>query len=60
MDLLRWWRNRNKRDVVLGAKGSDAVVASLLKLPAFNEKLFIEAMGCTSNRNFVCWKRPAA
>lgn len=40
-----------------GADGSQALVERLLRLPGFNQRLFIEAMGSTSNRRFVCWKR---
>lgn len=40
-----------------GAEGSQALVARLLQLPGFDERLFIEAMGSTSNRTFACWKR---
>ena len=42
-----------------GSNGSDVLVAHLLKLPGFNESLFIEAMGSTANRKFVCWSRAA-
>lgn len=40
------------------AEGAKAVVDRILKLPGFNEAMFREAMGCTSNRRFVCWVRP--
>jgi hypothetical protein len=40
-----------------GAAGSHALVERLVKLPRFDERLFIEAMGSTSNRTFVCWRR---
>ena len=42
-----------------GSDGSQALVERLLKLPGFNELLFIEAMGSTANRKFVCWSRTA-
>ena len=40
-----------------GATGDQKLVERLLKLPAFDEKLFIRAMGCTSNKTFDVWKR---
>jgi hypothetical protein len=41
------------------AEGSQALVERLIKLPGFDERLFIEAMGSTSNREFICWRRAA-
>jgi len=29
----------------------------LQQLPGFDNKAFIDAMGCTDDRRFVCWKR---
>jgi len=40
-----------------GAEGSQQLVERLLKLPGFDERLFIEARGSTSNRKFVCWRK---
>lgn len=40
-----------------GATGDQKLVERLLELPAFDEKLFINAMGCTSNKTFDVWKR---
>jgi hypothetical protein len=42
-----------------GADGSQVLVERLLKLPGFDEQRFIEAMGSTTNRKFVCWSRAA-
>jgi hypothetical protein len=41
------------------SEGSQTLVERLLQLPGFDEPLFIKAMGSTSNRKFVCWRRPA-
>jgi len=40
-----------------GATGDQKLVERLLELPGFDEKLFVDAMGCTSNRTFDVWKR---
>jgi hypothetical protein len=42
-----------------GADGSQVLVERLLKLSGFDEQRFIEAMGSTANRKFVCWSRAA-
>jgi hypothetical protein len=39
------------------ALGSDELLHELQKLPAFDNKAVIEAMGCTDNREFICWRR---
>ncbi|MES2474312.1 MAG: hypothetical protein V4640_00935 [Verrucomicrobiota bacterium] len=38
------------------AEGMDALLARLQALPEFDSNAVIEAMGCTSNNNFVLWK----
>ncbi len=42
-----------------GAEGANELLAALQKLPGFDNKTVIEAMGSTSNARFVCWKRNA-
>lgn len=42
------------------ASGSDALLTRLSQLPGFNEAAVIEAMGCTHDREFVCWRRDDA
>ncbi len=40
-----------------GAEGANTLLEALQKLPGFDNKAVIEAMGSTSNARFVCWKR---
>ena len=40
------------------AKGSQEFLEKLMKLPRFDEKAVIKAMGCTSNKSFLCWEVP--
>lgn len=42
-----------------GAEGNKALLSRLQMLPDFNIETLIEAMGCTSNRNFRLWKKSA-
>ncbi|MET0210590.1 MAG: hypothetical protein ABW220_16200 [Burkholderiaceae bacterium] len=43
-----------------GAAGSSQLVERLGKLAGFDNGKFIEAMGSTSNAEFVCWRRSNA
>jgi len=40
-----------------GAEGADGLLATLQKLPGFDNETVVEAMGSTTNAQFVCWKR---
>jgi hypothetical protein len=40
-----------------GARGSDALLSRLGQLSGFDDDKVIEAMSCTSDRTFVCWRR---
>ena len=40
-----------------GAEGMDLLLEALQKLPGFDNRAVIEAMGSTSNARFVCWKK---
>jgi hypothetical protein len=40
-----------------GAAGAAELLAFLQELPGFDNKAVIESMGCTDNREFVCWER---
>jgi hypothetical protein len=42
------------------AKGCDALLCELQQLPGFDNQAVIEAMGCTDNREFLCWERGRA
>jgi hypothetical protein len=42
-----------------GATGEQTMLQWLQKLPGFDEKAVINAMGCTSNARFVCWRAVA-
>jgi hypothetical protein len=42
-----------------GATGEQTVLEWLQKLPAFDDKAVINAMGCTSNARFLCWRAAA-
>jgi len=47
--------------VVGGATGEQDMIRALNeRLPGFNDKMVIKAMGSTSNREFVCWQATAA
>jgi hypothetical protein len=37
--------------------GAKDLIQRLQKLPGFNNEAVIDAMACTSNAQFVCWKR---
>ncbi len=39
------------------ADGNEALLSCLQLLPDFDNQVLIEAMGCTSNRNFRLWKK---
>jgi hypothetical protein len=44
-----------------GATGEQEALTEFRKrFPQFNEEAFIQAMCCTSNAQFVCWKREHA
>lgn len=43
-----------------GATGEDKVVEWVQQLPSFDNEQFIEAMGSTGNRRFVCWQAKSA
>lgn len=40
-----------------GADGTDELVEKICGMPGFDEKTFIHAMGCTSNEQFLCWRK---
>ncbi len=40
-----------------GASGSQELLGRLQKLPGFDNKALIGAMGSTANANFTCWKK---
>jgi hypothetical protein len=42
-----------------GATGEKALLERLQKLPGFDNKALIQAMGSTSNAKFLCWKKSA-
>lgn len=41
-----------------GATGDKQLLERLQALPGFDNRSFIEAMSCTSDRRFVVWERP--
>jgi hypothetical protein len=43
-----------------GATGEAELMDRLQKLPGYDNKAVIEAMGSTSDRIFVCWEKAAA
>ena len=45
------------RVIPQGATGDKALLERLQQLPGFNSEEFIRAMGSTSNRKFLCWRR---
>jgi hypothetical protein len=40
-----------------GATGEKEMIVALSKLPGWRDDAVIQAMGSTSNREFVCWER---
>lgn len=40
-----------------GAKGTDALLSLISRLERYDDSKVIEAMGCTSNARFICWKK---
>ena len=40
-----------------GATGEMELLQRLQTLPGFDNEVLIEAMGCTSNKRFVCWQK---
>jgi hypothetical protein len=40
-----------------GATGEHEMLEELSKLPGWRDDQVIAAMGCTSNREFLCWER---
>ena len=40
-----------------GAKGDEAFLNRLQKLPNFNDEEVIKAMGCTNNKEFLVWTK---
>lgn len=43
-----------------GATGGAALLERLQALPGFDNDAFIQAMGCTENQRFICWRKDAA
>jgi hypothetical protein len=42
------------------ATGIEALIPRLQQLPNFDHRAVIEAMGCTADRSFLCWKRQSS
>ncbi len=40
-----------------GARGVTDLVSRLCEIPGFDEEAFIQAMGCSSNNRFLCWRK---
>jgi hypothetical protein len=60
MDVLWLLVGRGARSgcvVPQGAKGERELFDALQRLPGFDNAQVIEAMGCTDNRKFLCWRR---
>ena len=45
--------------IPIAAAGIDPLVARLARLPGFDHSAVSEAMKCTTDRTFLCWKRAA-
>jgi hypothetical protein len=59
-DAFIVFRSEDKDEGIIvanGADGTPALVDEIIKLPGFNESMFIDAMGCTSNNEFICWTK---
>jgi hypothetical protein len=57
--LLRGSDGKGGCAVPQGAEGANELLVALQRLPGFDNKAVIEAMGCTSDARFVCWNRNA-
>lgn len=44
-------------EIFQDAPGCDTLLTELQTLPGFDNNAVIEAMGCTDNQTFLCWKR---
>jgi hypothetical protein len=54
-----WWALKSDAGIVAipqGATGEDKLLEALQRLPRFSNDTVISAMGCTSNRVFLCWR----
>jgi hypothetical protein len=59
-----WWYllGRNEKSGCVfpgGATGENMVLEMVQQLPGFNNEVFIQAMGSTSNARFTCWRANA-
>lgn len=55
-----WWKIISKEKMLLipqGATGENELLNEMQNLPDFDNEKFIEAMSCTSNREFICWTK---
>jgi len=58
-----WWILRGVNSFCSypqGATGEVDLIPKLQTLPDFNNNEFIKAMGCTSNKDFICWQKSKA
>jgi len=39
------------------AAGAEQLLSRLQQLPGFDNEAVIESMGCTDNKDFLCWER---
>ena len=60
VDDVFWVRAGEKSGCVVPseAEGCDKLVERLQRLPGFDNAAVIEAMTCTEDRQFVCWRKP--
>jgi hypothetical protein len=55
--IFESWDQRPALMVVGGATGEQEMIEALNhRLPGFNDRMVIKAMGSTSNREFICWQ----
>lgn len=47
----------SKFSVSQAAPGASQLLAQLQELPGFNNEAVLQAMGCTDNKIFLCWKK---
>jgi len=58
--VLKDHEGKSQCIIPLGAKGETHLLDRLQTLPAFDDEAFIEAMGSTRNKKFICWSSKAS
>lgn len=59
-DLFWVFVDRQGKDMKIAgtAKGTKELLTRVQELPGFKNESFVQAMGSTEKRQFLCWQRP--